>query len=144
MGSEVVYLAYKKRRLIETLFLFCKDVNEFDETRVHSDHSVIATEFVNFLSTVLTSRLLKRFRRVEASDDVTYGRTMQLLERAKKVCIDGRRMSAEMPPKEAEVMYEPGLMTRPQGIRNPVGRPKKQKRPSDRRRNSVTRWEGVS
>ncbi|MDR1135048.1 MAG: hypothetical protein LBL49_02555 [Clostridiales Family XIII bacterium] len=34
---------------------------EFDETRVHDDYSVIGSEFCDFLSTVLTFRLIKRF-----------------------------------------------------------------------------------
>jgi len=125
MGPAAVYKAYADRWLIETIFRFYKDVNDFDETREHDDYSVMASEFVNFLSSVLTNRLLKRFSVIEALEDVTYGKTMKLLARGKKIKIDGRWKLRRLSVYEADILADLGLLNRPVSVKNPVGRPRK-------------------
>ncbi len=55
-----IHQAYEERWLIKMVFRYYKNVNKFDETRMHSNYSVISSEFVCFLSTIVTGRLLKR------------------------------------------------------------------------------------
>ena len=68
---------------------YYKAACEFDETRVHDDYSVIGSEFCNFLSTVLTFRLIREFDRKGLLKTRNYSRLMALLRRAKKVRVDG-------------------------------------------------------
>ena len=55
---ETAYKAYEKRWEIGIAVRFYKSACEFDETRVHDDYSVIGSEFCDFLSTLLTLRLI--------------------------------------------------------------------------------------
>ena len=61
-------ITYRKRKVdgkerweIKTVMIYYKQSCEFDDTRVHDDYSVYKTEFRNFLSSLLTYRLLNRF-----------------------------------------------------------------------------------
>lgn len=82
--TEAIYLAYSKRCEIETVMRYYKQSCAFDETKVHDDHSVYATEFINFLSSLLTYRLPNRFEDAGLLEEYTYGENMQRLRRAKK------------------------------------------------------------
>ena len=73
----------KERWEIETVMRYYKQSCEFDETMVHDDYSVYKTEFRNFLSSLLTYRLLNRFEDTGLLEEYTYGETMQRLRRAK-------------------------------------------------------------
>ena len=88
MTAEEIYLAYSKRWEIETVMRYYKQSCEFDETRVHDDYSVYVTEFINFLSSLLTYHLLNRFEYTGLLEEYTYGEIMQRLRRAKKVRTD--------------------------------------------------------
>ena len=89
LPAETIYKAYDNRWEIEIVMRFYKSACEFDETRVHDDYSVIGSEFCDFLSTVLTFRLIKRFDEAKALEKNTYKRIMSILTRAKKVNLDG-------------------------------------------------------
>ena len=124
---DTIYHAYEERWLIETTFRYYKDVNEFDETRMHSDHSVISSEFVCFLSTVVTSRLLKGFSSAGSLDGISYGKTMRILERAKKVRVDGEWQLIRLTVKDSEILADLGLISKLITVKNPRGRPRKKK-----------------
>lgn len=64
---------------------FYKSACKFDETKVQDDASVIGSEFIDFLSTVLTYRLLNKFDQVELLNDVCYKKTMSLFDRQRKL-----------------------------------------------------------
>lgn len=57
---------------------YYKSACEFDETRVQDAYSVIGSEFIDFLSTLLTFRLL-----------------MSILARAKKACVGNENWKLE-------------------------------------------------
>lgn len=57
-----VYLAYSKRWEIETMFKMMKEIISLDTVNVHSDYSVIATEFINYISVIMAQRV-KQFLR---------------------------------------------------------------------------------
>ena len=89
LDPEMVYRMYEERWEIEIVMRYYKEACEFDETRVHSDYSVIGSEFCNFLSTVLTFRLIKAFDGKGLLKKKNYSRLMAILRRAKKVRVDG-------------------------------------------------------
>lgn len=81
---ETVYTAYDSRWEIEIVMRYYKSACEFDDTRVQDDYSGIGSEFCDFLSSVLTFRLLKRFNKAQLLEDKTYKKLMSVLDRAKK------------------------------------------------------------
>lgn len=85
LDPEVVYTAYDERWNIEVLMRYYKSALEFDETRVHDNYSVIGTEFVDFLATLLTSRLVNEFDKANLLTKDTYSKVMKKLKKAKKV-----------------------------------------------------------
>ena len=86
---ETAYGAYDGRRETELVMRFYKDTPGLDETRAHDDHSVMGSEFVNFLASVITRRLIKRFDRASLLEGDTYGQIMRKLGRAKMARCDG-------------------------------------------------------
>lgn len=54
------YKAYEDRWKIELVFDFYKNEINLDETRVQSDFSVQGSEFINYISTVLTCRIINK------------------------------------------------------------------------------------
>ena len=94
--------------IIETVFRYYKDVNGFDGTRMHSDYSVISSEFICFLSAVMSSRIVKRFDSAPALEDLSYGKSMKVLERAKKVRIDGEWRLVRLTGKDMDVLTDSG------------------------------------
>ena len=58
---------------------------DLDETRVHDDYSVIGTEFIDFLSSAVTMRVLNDLDNAGILKEMTYKRVMSILRRAKKV-----------------------------------------------------------
>lgn len=106
---------------------FCKHTLEFDDTRVHSDCSVYASGFVDFLSETPTYRLLNLFRRKNLLEDRTYSGIIRILKRAKKIEIGDSWVLAHINPGEEEVLKKLGLLQseEPEPKRK-RGRPRKQ------------------
>ena len=126
LDLDVVYKAYECRWMIELMFRMYKIIKELDDTRVHSDYSITASEFINFLSTIITSRVFRRFEQTKLLDKWTYGETMEILRSAKKQKdTDGGWNTIRVVEKNAEVLEKVGLAGVPINIKNPVGRPKK-------------------
>ena len=84
LPAEIAYKAYEKRWEIEVAMRFYKSACEFDETRVQDDYSVIGSEFCDFLSTVLTFRLIKAFDKAELLENRTYKKLMSILVRVRR------------------------------------------------------------
>ena len=68
-----VYQIYEQRWWLELLFDCYKNSLGFDVTRVESDYSVRGSEFVDFISTVLTNRIVKRMSAAGVLDKETFG-----------------------------------------------------------------------
>ena len=75
--ARTAYRVYDSRWKIELIMRYYKQACEFDETRVHSNFSVIGSEFYSFLSTIITYRLLNTFDRANLLKKMNY----------KKICI---------------------------------------------------------
>lgn len=126
---ETIYAAYAKRWEIEIVMRFYKSACEFDETRVHNDYSVYATEFIDFLSTLLTFRLINAFDKVELLEKNTYKKIMSVLRHAKKVKTDSSDWQlVRCNPKHIEMMQLLGVLPKPEEPeKRKPGRPKKTK-----------------
>ena len=55
-----IYLAYTQRWMIETMFWLYKNIIDRDTVNVHNDYRTYATEFVNFLAVIITTRVKRR------------------------------------------------------------------------------------
>ena len=105
---------------------YYKSACDFDETRVQDDYSVIGSEFCDFLSTVLTFKLIKAFDKAKLLDDYTYKRLMSILFRAKKVRVEDEDWQlVKMNPSHMEILQNLGLIPKPEEPpKKKRGRPK--------------------
>lgn len=126
LPAEVAYKAYDKRWEIEIVMRFYKSACEFDETRVQDDYSVIGSEFCDFLSTLLTFRLIKAFDEANLLEDRTYKKIMSVLSRAKKTRISGQDWQLiRLNPSHMKILQELGLVPKPEDPpKRKPGRPK--------------------
>ena len=132
LPAEIAYKAYEKRWEIELVMRFYKSACEFDETRVQDDYSVIGSEFCDFLSTLLTFRLIKAFDRAKLLEERTYKKIMSVLARAKKVRSDGSEWKLiRLNPSYEEILQDLELIPRPPAPpKKEPGRPKGSKNKS--------------
>jgi len=77
-----VYRSYEDRWLLELLFAQYKGVESLDTTNVQGDFSLIGSEFVNFIATLMTSRMVRKASNVKLLDVMTYGDLMEDLSSA--------------------------------------------------------------
>jgi hypothetical protein len=126
LPPETAYKAYEKRWEIEIAVRFYKSACEFDETRVHDDYSVIGSEFCNFLSIILTFRLINAFDSIKLLEHKTYKMIMSSLERAKKVRVSGSDWQLiKISPSLVEILQKLGILEAPVSMPKKRGRPKK-------------------
>lgn len=126
LPPETVYKAYEERWEIEIVMRFYKSACEFDETRVQDDYSVIGSEFCDFLSTVLTFRLIKAFDQKGLLEDRTYKKLMSILARAKKARPSGEDWQlVRLNVSHVEVLQKLDLIPKPEEPpKRKPGRPK--------------------
>lgn len=124
---ETVYKAYAERWEIEIVMRYYKSACNFDETRVHDDYSVIGSEFCDFLSTLLTFRLLKSFDKAGLLNEMNYGKIMSLLRRAKKIKLQGQDWQLiRISPASETILQKLSLLPKPEEPeKRKRGRPKK-------------------
>lgn len=127
LPPEIVYKAYSKRWEIEVFMRYYKSACQFDETHVQDDYSVIGSEFCDFLSTLLTCRLVNSFDKVELLKRMTYKKAMSILVRAKKVRVANRDWQlVRLGPSQLTVLEDLGLIPKPEEPpKRKRGRPKK-------------------
>jgi len=114
MEPLIAYQTYGCRWEIELVMRYYKQTCEFDETRVHDDYSVIGSEFCNFLSTVITYRMIGAFEKSGLFYKMTYKKLLHILNRAKKVRIDGANWELiTMNPSQIEILQELALLPKP-------------------------------
>ena len=120
-----IYFAYSQRWLIEVVMRYYKVSNGLDDTRVHSDLSVMGSEFVNFLSTLMTFRLIREFGRKGLLEKATYGEIMKDLSRSKRVTIEGATYETKVTAEAAKRLETLGLVEAEEKPKRKRGRPKK-------------------
>lgn len=119
---------YEDRWLIELFFKFYSSQLDFDDTREHSDYSVVASNFIDFLSVLLGTRLVALFDKVDSMETWSYSYILDFL-RCKKMCrVEGDTWENERYTKEdTEILVELGLLDMPVIPMEPkrkAGRPK--------------------
>lgn len=82
LDPQTAYACYDDRWLLELVFNRYKSDECLDKTNVQGDFSVIGSEFINFISTVLTCRLIKKAREAGLLDKMSYGDLMDDLNSA--------------------------------------------------------------
>lgn len=77
-----IYKGYEDRWLLELLFAQYKGEEDLDSTNVQGDFSLIGLEFVNFIATLMTSRMVRKASNAKLLDVMTYGDLMEDLSSA--------------------------------------------------------------
>lgn len=77
LSLKDVYKIYEQRWVLELMFSQYKGDLGLNTTRVQNDYSVIGSEFINFIATVLTSRMCKKAEDCGALNDLSYGDMME-------------------------------------------------------------------
>ena len=115
MPASKAYSIYESRWLIELLFKFHQTTLDIDDTRVNDFYSVMGTEFINFLATLMASRMKNHFDSVRELDHLTYKASLDQLEKAKKVRIydSDEWEDNRLPQVDADLLVKMGLYTRP-------------------------------
>jgi hypothetical protein len=123
-----IYKMYDERWLIEECFRYYKNVTDFDDTRVHSDYAVYGSEFVNFISSVMTSRIIRKFEDTGLFAQMTYKDIMSRLASAKKVETlgDGTWEFVKTTKSTEKILERLGIIEKPEDPpKRKRGRPKK-------------------
>lgn len=82
LDPRAAFVCYDDRWLLELVFNRYKYDECLDRMDVQGDFSVIGSEFVNFISTVLTCRMVKKAREARLLENMTYGDLMDDLSSA--------------------------------------------------------------
>ncbi|MBQ0081302.1 MAG: transposase [Alistipes sp.] len=113
LDPEVVFKAYSRRWEIEVIMRFYKSACDFDKTRVHDDYSNIGSEFCDFLASLLTCRLIKRFDNAKLLEEETYKRLMSILRRCKKIYTHGKWKLIRINNSYVKMLQQLGLLEAP-------------------------------
>ena len=79
-----VYKAYKQRWEIENLFRKYKNILDQSEVNVHGDYRLYATEFINFISSIMTMRIRKQILKLKLEKKYSQPMVMRLLAKIRK------------------------------------------------------------
>lgn len=82
LDPKTAYLCYDDRWLLELVFNRYKNDECLDRTNVQGDFSVLGNEFVNYISTVATCRIIRKARQCGLLEKVSYGDLMDDLSSA--------------------------------------------------------------
>ena len=134
LSLEDVYKMYDERWLLELMFAQYKGDIELTTTNVQGDYAVRGAEFINFIATVLTSRICKKAEECGVLDNLTYGDMRDDLSsvwRSVKGEINTPKLGdgywrCNTLPSIFELMVKLGLAVDPMAKKK-VGRPKKEK-----------------
>ena len=76
MDPKDVYSMYDRRWEIETFFGFYKNIVGLNNVRIQGDLSIIGTEFINMISTIISLKLKKkRFKEKELNKKYSFRRS---------------------------------------------------------------------
>ena len=105
MTPETAYLCYDDRWMLELVFKRYKSDECLDRTNVQGDFSVIGSEFINFIATLITCRIIRKARVAGLLKKMTYGELMDDLSSA------WRMVDAPTPPKSDDGYWVHTLKT---------------------------------
>lgn len=93
LDPKTAYQCYDDRWLLELVFNRYKSDDCLDKTNVQGDFSVIGSEFVNFITTVMTCRIIRKATKAGLLNKMSYGDLMDDLSSA------WRKANAPQKPK---------------------------------------------
>ena len=76
LEPKAAYLCYEDRWLLEIVFNRYKSDECLDHTDFQRDFSVIGSEFINFISTVATCRIIRKAQNAGLLEKMSYGGLM--------------------------------------------------------------------
>jgi hypothetical protein len=82
LPPKTVYLCYDDRWMLELVFNRYKNDECLNQTNVQGDFSLIGSEFINFISTVATCRIIRKARTAGLLEKMSYGDLMDDLSSA--------------------------------------------------------------
>lgn len=115
LGLGTVYEIYNSRWVIEILFRTQESGLDQNTTRVQSEYNVIADNFIDYLVSIMVSRLLVYFDDRKLLDNNTFGDLMRVLKRMKMTKTpsgDGWRLN-RVAKSDAELVEKMGILSRP-------------------------------
>ncbi len=115
MSCGTAYETYDSRWLIELFFRSQEDTMEMDDTREHSDYSVIASNFVDHLASIMLSNMFVFLDGRGLMEKHTYGDLLGLLMRIKmtRTSEDGEWKVCRIASTDADILERMGLLRRP-------------------------------
>lgn len=122
MDLATVYSCYQDRWKIEMIFKAYKSNLELVTTNVQEDFTVIGSEFVNFISEVITCRILNKFRDAGLLETMSYGEILEELNMAWRRCrkdddpIQNDGYWVHTTNEAAEIMVKLGLIKKDPAI----------------------------
>ncbi|MCD8498804.1 MAG: transposase [Clostridiales bacterium] len=127
LPPKTVYQCYDDRWMLELVFNRYKSDEGLDQTNVQGDFSLIGSEFINFLSTVATCRIIRKARTAGLLEKMSYGDMMDDLSSA------WRRVDAPKIPASDDGYWIHTLKTvfeelEALGLSTPVPKPEPKKR----------------
>lgn len=84
IDAKAVYEAYDGRWEIEIMFNFYKNILERNTVDVHGPYRMVASEFINYLSIIITSRIKVLFGNLGLDEKYSYKQIFHYLEQCKK------------------------------------------------------------
>lgn len=118
MEPVKAYRCYEERWMIETVFNHYKNDIDLDVTRVQSDGTVIGSEFINFISVIMTCRIIKKANKAGIFERMTYQQLIEDLRAIQRFTAGGTSLPDEKDafwnnPTQAEwkLIRELGLCT---------------------------------
>jgi len=136
LEPRTAYICYDDRWLLELVFNRYKSDECLDKTNVQGDFSVIGSEFVNFISTVITCRLIKKARDAKLLEKMSYGELMDDLSSA------WRLVDSPDVPETGDGFWVHTLLTEFKemevlGLSKPIPKPIPKKRGRPRKKQNV-------
>lgn len=91
IDAQQMYFLYEKRWEIETYFSFYKNIVHLNNVRVQYDTSIIGSEFINFLSSIIGLRIKHKFIDKKLNEKYSYNQLMVYLSQIKKYYDEGTK-----------------------------------------------------
>ncbi len=105
-----VYDYYALRWQIELIFRMYKGILSLNTTRVHDNPSVIGTEFINFLSVIMTCRMKNRLNELGCFKNDSFGNILDRLSNIIKTSTDGKEWKfCTLNAKEKDLLEKLGI-----------------------------------
>ena len=115
MECSEAYEIYENRWLIELFFRSQEDTMGMDTTREHSDYNVIASNFIDYLSSIMCARMITYLDDRKLLDNNTYGDILDLLLRVKmtRTSGDSEWRVRKIAQTDADLIEKIGILQRP-------------------------------